>query len=171
MSASAIMTRRPAKPLSVIVAEDDLEAGELLGEIVRQLGHSCQIAGDGSSAWSMHQATRADVILSDWKMPIMDGLQLCREIRETDPPDWHTHFILITGRNDRRLVEGLHAGADEYIAKPLDRLELEARLEAAWRSVVVRRELEASNSALRLDSARAHQVARLDPLTNLVGIL
>jgi diguanylate cyclase (GGDEF)-like protein len=171
MSASAITTRRPAKPLSIIVAEDDLEAGELLGEIVRQLGHSCQIAGDGSIAWSMHQATRADVILSDWKMPTMDGLQLCREIRETDPPDWHTHFILITGRNDRRLIEGLQAGADEYIAKPLDRLELEARLEAAWRSVVARRELEASNSALRLDSAHDHQVARVDPLTAVANRL
>src|SRR5580698_8258355 len=164
MSAPAITTRRPAKPLSIIVAEDDLEAGELLGEIVRQLGHSCRIAGDGSSAWSMHRAKRADVILSDWKMPLMDGLQLCREIRESDPPDWHTHFILITGRNDRRLVEGLLAGADEYIAKPLDRPELEARLEAAWRSVVARRELEASNSALRLDSARDYQMARVEPL-------
>jgi two-component system cell cycle response regulator len=171
MSASAITTRRSAKPLSIIVAEDDLEAGELLGDIVRQLGHSCQVAGDGSTAWSMHQATRADVILSDWKMPIMDGLQLCREIREGDPPDWHTHFILITGRNDRRLVEGLHAGADEYIAKPLDRLELEARLEAAWRAVVARRELEASNSALRLDSAHDHKVARLDPLTAVANRL
>jgi two-component system cell cycle response regulator len=171
MSASAITTRRPAKPLSVIVAEDDLEAGELLGEIVRQLGHSCRIAGDGSSAWSMHRAKRADVILSDWKMPLMDGLQLCREIRESDPPDWHTHFILITGRNDRRLVEGLLAGADEYIAKPLDRPELEARLEAAWRSVVARRELEASNSALRLDSARDYQMARVDPLTAVANRL
>jgi diguanylate cyclase (GGDEF)-like protein len=171
MSASAITARPPAKPLSVIVAEDDQEAGELLGDIIRQLGHSCQVASDGSGAWSMHQATRADLILSDWKMPIMDGLQLCREIRESDPPGSHTHFILITGRNDRRLVEGLHAGADEYIAKPLDRPELEARLEAAWRAVVARRELEASNSALRLDSARDHLVARLDPLTAVANRL
>jgi two-component system cell cycle response regulator len=171
MTASAITTRRPTKPLRVIVAEDDLDAGQLLGEIVRQLGHSCQVATDGSSAWSMHQATRADVVLSDWKMPIMDGLQLCREIRDTDPPEGHTHFILITGRNDRRLVEGLQAGADEYIAKPLDRLELEARLEAVWRRVAARRELEASNSALRLDSERDYQVARLDPLTAVANRL
>jgi two-component system cell cycle response regulator len=171
MNAPAITTRRAAKPLRVIVAEDDLEAGELLGDIVRQLGHACQVAGDGSTAWSMHQATRADVIISDWKMPIMDGRQLCREVRESDPPDWHTHFILVTGRHDRRLVEGLQAGADEYITKPLDRPELEARLEAAWRSVVSRRELEASNRALRLDSARDYQVARLDPLTAVANRL
>ena len=148
-----------------IVAEDDPDAREVLGDIVRSLGHSCQVAGDGSDASAMHQANRADVIISDWKMPIVDGLQLCREVRESDPIQWHTHFILVTGRNDRHLVEGLHAGADEYIAKPLDRLELEARLEAAWRAVVARRELEASNCALRLDSARGHQAARTDPLT------
>lgn len=151
----------------MIVAEDDRDAGELLGDLVRNLGHSCDVACDGSSAWTLHQAKRADLIISDWKMPIMDGLQLCREIRESDPPEWHTHFILITGRNDRHMVEGLHAGADEYIAKPLDRLELEARLEAAWRAVVSRRELEASNCALRLDSERDHRAARVDALTSV----
>jgi two-component system cell cycle response regulator len=162
---SAITTRRPPEPMRVIVAEDDADGGEVLGDIVRRLGHFCEVACDGSAAWDMHHRKRADLIISDWKMPVMDGLQLCREVRESDPPHWHTHFILITGRNDRHLVEGLHAGADEYIAKPLDHAELEARLHAAWRTVVARRELEARNSALQVDSARYYEAARTDPLT------
>jgi len=160
-------TLRPApKPLRVIVAEDDPGAGQIVEYVVRRLGHSCQVACDGREAWTMHQANRADLIISDWKMPKMDGLQLCREVREGDPPEWHTHFILVTGGSDRSLLaEGLHAGADEFITKPLDLAELEARLEAAWRVVAVHRTLEANNITLRIDSARDYWAARTDPLT------
>jgi two-component system cell cycle response regulator len=154
-----------AEPLNVIVAEDDPDAREILGCVVRRLGHACRVACDGSGASTMHRANRADLIISDWKMPIMDGIQLCREIRAGDAPQWHTHFILVSGRRDRQLVEGLRAGADEYLTKPLDLGELEARLDAAWRVVVAHRELEADNCALRRDSARDHLAARMDPLT------
>jgi diguanylate cyclase (GGDEF)-like protein len=116
----------------------------------------------------MHQASRADLIISDWQMPNMDGVELCRAVRDGDPSEWHTHFVLVTGRDDRsHLVEGLRAGADEFITKPLDLAELEARLEAAGRVVAVHRALEANNFTLRLDSAREHQAARTDPLTEV----
>jgi two-component system, cell cycle response regulator len=166
MSASTTITPPTPEPLNVLVAEDDPYAREILEDVVRGLGHSCRVARDGSEAWAMHQANRADLIISDWEMPRMDGLQFCREVRKSDPPQWHTHFILVTGRSDRpHLVEGLHAGADEYVMKPLDLAELEARFEAAWRMVAVQRALEANNSLLRLDSARDYQAARTDPLT------
>jgi two-component system cell cycle response regulator len=171
MTASTITSQTP-EPLRVIVAEDDPDARRIVAQIVRRLGHSCQVARDGREAWSMHQADRADLIICDWKMPNMDGLQLCRNVRDGDPSEWHTHFILVTGRNDRsHLVEGLHAGADEYITKPVDLAELEARLEAAWRVVAVHRALEASNGALRLDSAREYRAARTDPLTEVFNRL
>jgi len=159
---------KPA-PLQVIIAEDDPDGRLIIAHAVRGRGHYCQAARDGSEAWMMHQANRADVIISDWKMPTMDGLQLCREVRETESPERHTHFILVTGvagRNDKlRLIEGLRAGADEYMSKPLDLGELDARLEAAWRSVTVQRGLEASTHTLRLGFAREHRAARTDPLT------
>jgi two-component system cell cycle response regulator len=156
------------EPLRVIVAEDDPNVRQIVEFVVRGLGHSCRVAYDGSEAWTMHKANRADLIISDWKMPIMDGLRLCREVREGDAPEWHTHFILITGRDDRsHLVEGLRAGADEFITKPLHLAELEARLEAAWRVVVAHRALEANNSTLRLDTAREYRAARTDPLTSV----
>ena len=166
MTAPRITSRSPPGPLRVIVAEDDPDVRQVVAFVVGRLGHSCQVARDGGEAWTMHQASRADLIISDWKMPNMDGLRLCRAVRDGDPPEWHTHFILVTGRSDRgHLVEGLHAGADEFITKPIDLAELEARLEAAWRVVEVHRALEASNFTLRVDSAREYQAARTDPLT------
>jgi two-component system cell cycle response regulator len=168
MTTSTITPRPSPEPLRVIVAEDDPDARQILAYVVRRLGHSCQAACDGSEALAMHQAHRADLIISDWKMPNMDGLRLCRGVRDSGPPEWHTHFILVTGRDDRsHLVEGLHAGADEFITKPVDLAELEARLEAAWRVVAVHRALEASNFTLRLDSAREYRAARTDPLTDV----
>jgi two-component system cell cycle response regulator len=166
MTVSTNTPRPTPEPLKVIVVEDDPDVRQIVEFVVHRLGHSCQVACDGSEAWAMHQANRADLIISDWKMPVMDGLQLCREVREGDPPEWHTHFILVTGRDDRsHLVEGLHAGADEFITKPIRLAELEARLEAAWRVVAAHRALEANNSTLRLDSAREYRAARTDPLT------
>jgi diguanylate cyclase (GGDEF)-like protein len=166
MLSSTTSIQPKLKPLTVLVAEDDASAREILDQVMRRLGHSCRTAGDGKDAWAMHQASRADLILSDWKIPGMDGLELCRRIRDSEAPDWHTHFILMTGRNDRPcLVDGLNAGADEYVTKPIELAELEARLEAARRVVTMRRALQAANVALRRDSARDYKAARTDPLT------
>ena len=121
MMVSTATARPTPEPLRVIVADDDPDIREILGDIVRRLGHSCQVASDGSEAWAMHQANRADLILSDWQMPKLDGLQLCQRVREGDSALCRTHFIVVSGRTEKRyLVEGLHAGADEFITKPLD---------------------------------------------------
>ncbi|HLK41433.1 MAG TPA: diguanylate cyclase [Polyangiaceae bacterium] len=141
--------------LRVLIAEDDPDVREALEHAVRRLGHSCEVARDGREAWTMHRAHRADLIISDWKMPRMSGLQLCRGVRGSDPPQWHTHFILVTGRSDApQLAECLRAGADEYATKPLDLGELEARLEAVRRVVAVHRTIEADNVALRVGAER-----------------
>ena len=116
----------------------------------------------------MHQAKRADVILSDWGMPTMDGLQLCRRVRAAEPLQPYTHFILLTAQDDKaHFVEGMRAGADEYITKPVDIDELQARLLAARRVMMVRHQLEARNSVLRRDGARDFLAARTDPLTSV----
>ncbi len=121
MNASTPALVPTPEPLRIIVVDDDVDSRELVAHVVRGLGHGCEIACDGLEALAMHRARSADVIISDWNMPGMDGLGLCRAIRESDPPQSHTHFILLTGGDgSHHLVQGLHAGADEYLTKPVD---------------------------------------------------
>jgi diguanylate cyclase (GGDEF)-like protein len=168
----SMMASTSSDGLQVIVVEDDPASREILCDVVRGLGHGCRSACDGRDAWKMHQAHRADLIIADWQMPLMDGLELCRKVREEETAlPWHTHFILATGRSDRQFVEGLRGGADEYVTKPVELEELEARIEAAWRVTKVHRELQTRNRALRLDSARNHRAARTDPLTSVFNRL
>ncbi len=155
-----------AEALKVLIVDDDPDARELVEDAIRTLGHACVLARDGLEALEMHERERADVIVSDWRMPRMDGLQLCRSIRAEDPLRSYTHFIFLTGNDDKEhFVEGMRAGADDYISKPIDLDELDARLEAARRVVSLQRQLRANNSVLRRDSERAFVAARTDPLT------
>lgn len=150
--------------LKVLIAEDDPDNRHELEAAVRWLGDSCTVARDGQEAWEMHQADRADVILADWKMPRLNEICLCQRIRSLDPP--YTHIILVTGNNDKaHFIEGMHAGADGYITKPVDLDELEASLGVARRAVMIEHRAETMNSALRRKSDRDFRAARTDPLS------
>jgi len=151
--------------LNVLIADDEADSRQGLELAVRSLGHSCAIARDGQEAWEMHQADRADVIISDWNMPRLDGIALCKRIRR-DPRGGYTHFIFVTAMTAKaQFFEGMLAGADDYIKKPVDLDELEARLEVARRIVTVQRRGDAQNSALRRKSDYNFRAARTDPLT------
>ncbi len=153
-------------PLNVLVVDDEQDCRDGLQAAVRSLGHSCSVARNGAEAWEMYAATRPDVILSDWKMPGLDGLQLCQKIRAEDSARSYTHFIFVTGNGDKaHFIHGMRAGADDYIAKPVDLDELEARLAVAGRIVALHGQLRERNSSLRHDSERANVEARRDPLT------
>ena len=156
-----------AQALKVLIADDEEECRESLEAAVQCLGHTCSVARDGAEAWAMYEADRADVILSDWGMPRMDGITLCQKIREEDPERPYTHFIFVTGNTDKaHFIRGMHMGADDYISKPVDFDELEARLAAASRVVALQRRLQARNTSLRHERERARLAARTDPLTN-----
>ncbi len=128
--------------LEVIVAEDDDECLDALAAAVEALGHSCRTAHDGNEAWEIYQANGADVILSDWNMPGMTGLELCQKVRATESAHDYTHFVFVTGNDeDAHYVRGMHAGADDYLAKPVHLDRLEARLEATRRIVMHQRKL------------------------------
>ncbi len=158
--------------LNVLVVDDDDDVRSTVQEAVRQLGHECRTAGDGLEAWTMHQADRADVILSDWKMPRMDGLELCRRTRALGTDSPYTYFIFLTGLTDKdHFIRGMEAGADDYHPKPVDLDELQARLTSAQRVIALYRELAAKNSALRRDSEASFELARVDPLTGVANRL
>ena len=155
-------------PLNVIVADDDDSTREILVNAIRQLGHHCRGAVDGLEAWQLHEREHADVILSDWQMPRMDGLELCRRTRGASGHPGYTYFIFLTSFADKEhLLGGMNAGADDYHTKPVDLDELQARLISAGRVVALYKELAVKNAVLRRDSQTSFRVARTDALTEI----
>jgi len=130
----------------------------LLRRTVEQLGHECLVAADGAEAWRLFQDAEVDVVISDWMMPGLDGIELCRRVRAR-PRATYPYFVLLTALGDRaHLLTGLQAGADDYLAKPLDREELRVRLQAAARVTALYRRLDEQRRRLAAELGRAAQV-------------
>jgi len=122
-----------AKPMHVIVADDDELSRELVSAALQAEGHTVQSAKDGDEAYELLKGGTAQVVISDWEMPGCDGPQLARRIRRAGFGRY-VYVILLTGRSGTdNLVEGLQAGADDFLSKPFDPSELSVRLSVARR--------------------------------------
>jgi DNA-binding response OmpR family regulator len=118
--------------MKILAVEDDAVAGRILSRALAHLGHEVVAAGDGETAWDLWQQARPRVVVSDWRMPKLDGLDLCRRFREQPGQDY-VYFILLTGSeasNDNRRAAA-DAGVDDFLLKPLDASELWMRLRVA----------------------------------------
>jgi DNA-binding response OmpR family regulator len=119
--------------MKILIVEDETTDRLMLRSAVQHLGHECLVAASGAAGWEMFGLHQPDVVLSDWRMPGMDGVELCRRIRAGE---WSTYtpFIFVTGLTDKEhALAGMEVGADDYLTKPLDVNELRARLMAAAR--------------------------------------
>lgn len=154
--------------MRVLIAEDDAVSRMILRRSVEKLGHECLIAEDGVKALELYRKTpEVDLVISDWMMPGIDGLELCRRIRD-EVRDGYTYFIFLTALGDRdHLLMGLGAGADDYLSKPLDRDELQVRLISAYRVTQLHRRLAVQNKELERLNDRLFEQSREDPLTRL----
>lgn len=153
--------------MRVLIAEDDTSTRMILQRLVEQYGHQCVVAEDGAQAWQLYQDTPVDVIISDWMMPHLDGMELCRRVRAA-PDGAYTYFIFLTALGDRdHLLEGIKAGADDYLPKPLKRDELQVRLIVAARVTALHQQLVEQNVQLEALNLQLHDQARRDPLTRL----
>src|SRR4051794_9414884 len=132
-------------PMKILIAEDQAPSALFLRRTLERLGHEVTVATNGIDAWRIVQEEDIPLVISDWMMPGMDGLELCRHIRLREGLRY-TYVILLTSkdRRDERL-EGLRAGADDFLVKPPDADELSIRLEIAQRILGVQRQLEELN--------------------------
>ena len=118
------MPGNPPVGLSVLVIEDDDDIRSLVVFRLERSGVTVQQASDGESGLAAVAALRPDVVLLDWMMPGIDGLEVCRRLR-ADPATAALPVVLLTGRAREADAErGLGAGADAYVAKPFSQLEL-----------------------------------------------
>jgi non-specific serine/threonine protein kinase len=125
----------------VLIAEDSDIERMVLQEAVEGLGHECVTAADGTQAWDIFQRSGADVLISDWRMPGIEGPELCRRVR-AHPTAPYTYVVLLTALDDKEsTLAGMAAGADDYLTKPLNVDELEARLIAAARVTALHQQL------------------------------
>ncbi len=154
--------------MKILIAEDDAVSRTILRRAVEKIGHECLAAADGEEAWNLYKETPdIDVIISDWMMPGVDGLELCRRVRG-DGRVGYTYFIFLTALGDREhLLQGLEAGADDYLSKPLDRDELGMRLTSALRVTDLHRRLAFQNNELEELNRMLFEQSRQDPLTSL----
>jgi DNA-binding response OmpR family regulator len=131
-----------ANAINVLVVDDDPVSSAQLGALAKAAGYEVRGAQNGREAWELLHLTRIPIVISDWYMPEMDGPELCRRIRaRTREP--YVYFILVTSRGGKQqYLAGMDAGADDFIAKPVDPDELRARLTVAERILGLRKELE-----------------------------
>jgi two-component system cell cycle response regulator len=153
--------------MNVLVADDDPTSRLIAETALRSLGHGCHTVSDGVQAWDAFRSRRPDVVISDWMMPGLTGLQLCRNIRD-HAPDSYTYFIMVTSQGGHdEILEGMSAGADDYLIKPLDSDDLQARLIAAARVTSLHHQLAAQRTELEGLNQELADIARRDPLTGL----
>ncbi len=126
----------------ILIAEDDLTSRVMLEAILNKWQYETIVTQDGESAWEVMQKPDApELIILDWNMPKLDGLEVCRRIRqmETEQP---SYIILLTSREQKGdIVIGLNAGANDYITKPYDQDELRARIAVGIRMVSLQHDL------------------------------
>lgn len=151
--------------MRVLIAEDDAVTRMLLTATVSGLGHECFEACDGGQAWSAYLKVRPEVLITDRNMPVLDGLELCRRIR-SDTFGHLISIILVTGRSGAdEVLEGVQAGADDYLIKPIDLLDLHVRLIAAERLTKLHRRLAEAGRELIQANDELARTARTDALT------
>jgi len=112
----------------ILVVDDEATMRRLLEKLLRMEGYEVALAGSGEQALAELQRAGADTVLLDMRMPGMSGLEVCRQIR-SHPRSLHTPVVFITAVNDRELRrKGMEAGADDFLSKPFDEVELLARI-------------------------------------------
>ncbi len=133
--------------MKVLIADDDPISRKLLQSYLQKWGCEVTAAENGMEAWSLFQQDEFPVVITDWMMPELDGVELVRRIR-SGPRPGYVYVILLTGKGQKEdLVSGMEAGADDFLTKPFDRDELRVRLRAGERIVALEQQVRSARPA------------------------
>lgn len=134
--------------MEILIVEDDYISRSLLKKMLVEMGHHVKKAEDGKQAWQWLHQNSCHLVITDWLMPELDGLELCRKIRSASFSSY-IYVIMLTSKDRKKdLVEAFRAGADDYIPKPFDPDELRARVMTASRVVELEKRHKQLNETL-----------------------
>ena len=146
----------------VLVVDDDPLSRRILEQVLVSAGYEVETAVDGRDALAKLRHHRPDVVVTDWQMPVMDGLTLCRILKATEETRF-THVVMLSARGETESkVTGLETGADDYLVKPVEPIELAARVKVGLRLQRALSDLAAKNEILE-------KLALTDALTGLAN--
>jgi two-component system cell cycle response regulator len=135
--------------MRVLIAEDSTVARKLLERNLQQLGYEVVAAEDGAKAWDAYQHAPTPIVITDWEMPHLNGVELCRAIRQ-HPSEHYTYLMMLSARGQKEdKLQALDAGADAFLSKPLDIAELQANLRVAERILKAEADLQAQKQQLQ----------------------
>lgn len=138
--------------MRILIAEDDKDSQKLLERILQKENHDVVIADDGRMAWDIIQHEDIRMVITDWLMPQMGGVELCGKIRQ-DATSGYVYIILVTSKEGKGdLVRAMDAGVDDYITKPFDKGELLARVRSGQR--IINLEQAVSQKILELNAEK-----------------
>lgn len=146
----------PQQPYTILVIDDDPTTRLLLRKTLKDLGYRVVVASHGAEGLAIATKEKPALIICDWMMPGLDGLQVCRQIKK-DPELSRIFFVLLTAKGELAdRIEGLDAGADEFLSKPIDADELRARVQAGLRLYQLNQDLLKQKQLLE---AELHEAA------------
>ncbi len=139
----------PNNGFRVLVVDDDRSIRLILKSLLTKVGYVCSEADNGRHGLELARIEYPDLMIVDWLMPVMDGIELIRTLRETERGR-SIYIILLTVQDqEERLVEGFAAGADDFLSKPLNSTVLNARMLAGQRVVALQREIKRDQNNLQ----------------------
>jgi two-component system, cell cycle response regulator len=150
--------------MQILVVDDSAVYRKLIGDHLRSWDFGVTLANSGSEAWKiLEQPDAPKLVLLDWVLPDVDGIEVCRRIRQAGLSGAYVYVILLTGKDGRQhMLDALQAGADDYLVKPFDELELRARLLVGKRILELQEELVSARESMR-------HAATHDGLTGLMN--
>ncbi len=149
--------------MRILVAEDDKVTRMRLEKVLSQWGFEVETCSDGETAWQrLCEPDPPRLCLVDWQMPEMEGVELCKRVREKFPEEYFYLIILTARQGTDNLIEGLAAGADDYVTKPFIGRELRSRINVGVRVIGLERML--ATKVMQLERA-------LDDVKQLRGLL